>query len=233
MMAAAAASTVDESTSEVEIDIRARGSIGDVLEGYITHMRKNFAHIKAVDSKTLEKLVAILVSADKEEVRDHWRFTVADVKQWSGYDDSNLRVIMPGRCKGETYKKLKQAICADIELAEDFVDDILVLVLFNACMEEDKYDMNELFELDKKGTVSLLLDSCSFDPRKAGGDELFLSFDEIAAQMKTVEAVFPHGELVVETVGRFEHISSEAEETDEAEEDSDDQDDSDYDCAAI
>ena len=163
-----------------------------------------------------------------EEINASWRMTFADVCMWDGYDDSLLRAIMPSRCRGDIYSRLKKVI-ADaypMEMCDNHIDDLVVYVFIHAVMEHElDLDVDAICQTEKKGKVSLLIDSCCFDPRCPGGDEVCLDIHAISNCTRMVSLVFPHS-MRLEFRGKFEHIDSddegEEEEEEEGEDDSDD-----------
>lgn len=225
---AAAASETEE--DEVQVDVTAKGDIIDVLEEYNKHLVKNFPHIAMLSVENQDKLARIVANADVSEINQMWRLCIADIGQWKGYDDSRTRAIMPTHCRGDAYKALLVAIDDTYikALSEDHVDDVIVYIFITAYLEEQKIDLQRVFQLEKRDKVELLIDSCSFDPRRKGGDDLYLDFSKMHEQKDLVESVFPKS-MDVRAAGAFESLVGEEEDTDEEEEEESEEEEEDED----
>ena len=216
--------SADADTTEVEIEIKANGAISDVMEEYLDYIRE-FKHVAAIGGESGQRLERILATADVAELNEKWRFNIMDVSEWTGFEDGKPRAILPGSCRSETYGKLKAAIVETLGAGTPMihVEDVIVYLFLGVWNDSPvgKLDLNKIFQLDFRhtvrtgsGKVVLLLDSCSFDPRKKGGDELYLDYKLIAEHKALVERVFPDA-LTVEGRGRFENVSDEVDTDDE------------------
>jgi hypothetical protein len=222
-----AANDDDESTSEVQVDFRAIGNAADIPDQYCVYLRSNFPHIKSIPDDTINEFGRIIFDAGTVEIDSQWRFTIDDVRAWNVYDDDNLaRAITPGHCRGDAYKAIKKAIreySIKRELTEDQEDDIVVYSFLMQYSDTPIYNLNKIFMLEKEGCVVLDIDSCCFDPNRAGGDTLHMNVSAMSNGESLVEKIF--GDVLrVELIGRFEHVSSEREdETDSGDSDDDDE----------
>jgi hypothetical protein len=227
--------------SEVEVEMKAVAGIGDVLTQYAEYLAKNFPHVKSLKEEDVERFSSIVHSASDVEINSRWRFSVADISQWSGYDDGLLRAIMPTRCRGEAYSTLKRVINGAFirEMSEDHVDDIISFVFCNVAADTGKFNLTAIFELEKENRVELLIDSCCFNPNSRSGDELYLDVEKMSDEKAAIEKVFGAYTFTTRIKGRFEDLAASSSDDDEEEEeeieelDEDDEEDDDDDDVAI
>lgn len=229
-----------ESETEVEVNWTASGDVVEVLAEYADYMRGKMPHVNRLSAAEISKLAGFTEKLDDKEIDKKWRFEFPEVQRWGGHEDEILRALVPSTCRGDEWRKLNEYVrampgCAHLQPIQR--EDIAIYGLIR-CIVADSIDVKckDVFGLDNDDfEVRILLDSCCFDPRKKGGDVLWLDADKISERSDTVGEVFVGKSMRIECRGAFENLmgcGTESDEDDDMEEgelDSEDDEDDDSD----
>ena len=207
-----------EADSEVEVEFRAIGDVREVLAEYADYMKREMPHVNRISPVELGRFGDMLERIEASDFNAHWRFEVADVPRWGGFDDEVFRAVLVRNCRGDSYAKALDAAKKLAPHALPFQHEDVVLYAFirrfvvdGSSSTAKGINLKSVFNLDRADHVVLLFDSCSFDPRKPGGDALYIDIRMIAERIETVRAVLDSS-VKIEARGRFENVSTDEEE---------------------